>query len=619
MEPTAVEAMSAGRGGKRANNGRARKSPGRRTALIAAGATVGVCAAAYLGLCAYAGSRDTFYADTTINGVDVSGLTASAAQEQLRQQLPQQKVALYDGAAGADSTPLMQVSLADLGFDASTVTASDGTPFSDWASNTMDSTRDTNFLTAGWTFLKDLAGHPVLDWYSYTLSGETLHNMAESIVSQLSQDAIDSSFTVESDRISIVKAKDGRTLDVDALQTQLQTAGNSSDGVALSFVSVPAQSLTAQEVYDEAASDMKNAGYDASTGSIIPEQVGAKFDVADAQAQLDVAQPGSTVEVPATMEYPKVTASDLKGVLFRDVLGECSTHVGGSSARISNVKLAASAINGKVLNCGDVFSYNGATGQRTAAKGYQAAPAYVQGETVDEIGGGVCQPSSTLYLACLRANMQITERYAHRYAPSYVPKGMDATVSWGGPDYKFTNNTDYPVKISATYSNGYLTVKLLGTNVSGNYVEMTNEQLSTTPWETVYQDDPTLPVGTEKVKTTPYTGYKYKTYRNLYSANGTLLSSTYEATSDYKVRNKVVLRGTKAVSSNLPASSSTETPASTPSTPSTSTPSTSTPAETTPSTPTETTPSTPETPAETPAAPDPTENLPIIVLPSAEE
>ena len=75
---------------------------------------------------------------------------------------------------------------------------------------------------------------------------------------------------------------------------------------------------------------------------------------------------------------------NLEDVLFRDVLGECRTHVSGTSARINNVKLSSAAFNGVVLNSGEVFSYNGTVGERTAAKGYQAAPAYVQGETVDE-------------------------------------------------------------------------------------------------------------------------------------------------------------------------------------------------------------------------------------------
>ena len=207
------------------------------------------------------------------------------------------------------------------------------------------------------------------------------------------------------------------------------------------------------------------------------------------------------------------------------------------------MKLSASTINGYVLNCGEVFSYNGTVGQRTAARGYQAAPAYVKGETVDEIGGGICQTSSTLYLACLRSNLEIVQRYAHRYAPSYITWGLDATVSWGGPDYQFANDTNYPIKIVTSYSGGYLTVSVYGTKVDSTTVKMTTEKLSDTPYETIYEDDPTLAPGTEKVKTTPYTGHKVRSYRNLYDGNGNLISSTLEAVSDYKSRNKVILRG----------------------------------------------------------------------------
>lgn len=215
--------------------------------------------------------------------------------------------------------------------------------------------------------------------------------------------------------------------------------------------------------------------------------------------------------------------------------------------------MASSAFSGTVLNCGDIFSYNGTVGQRTTARGYQAAPAYVKGETVDEIGGGVCQPSSTLYLACLKSNLEITERYAHRYAPTYIEWGMDATVSWGGPDYRFTNNTDYPIKLVATYAKGYLTVKILGTKVDDIQVKMTKEVLSDTPYETVYEEDATLAPGTESVKTTPYTGHKVKTYRNLYDGSGTLISSQFEASSDYKSRNKVILRGPALPAAEEPA------------------------------------------------------------------
>ncbi len=159
------------------------------------------------------------------------------------------------------------------------------------------------------------------------------------------------------------------------------------------------------------------------------------------------------------------------------------------------------------------------------------------------VGGGVCQPSSTLYLATLNSNLEIVERYAHRYVPAYIGKGMDATVSWGGPDYKFRNNTDYPIKIEAVYEKGYLTMNIYGTKTDDITVKMVYEPISSTPFEVVYEDDPTLAPGEERVKVTPYTGYKGRTYRNLYDGNGKLISSTYEATSDYKVRNRVILRG----------------------------------------------------------------------------
>ena len=124
---------------------------------------------------------------------------------------------------------------------------------------------------------------------------------------------------------------------------------------------------------------MKNASYDKETGAIVPEEAGADFDVDEAQRLLDAAAPGETVTVPAQVELPAVTAEELEQVLFRDVLGEARTHVGGTSARRSNVKLSAASINEYVMNSGDVFSYNDVVGQRTAARGYQAAPAYVQG------------------------------------------------------------------------------------------------------------------------------------------------------------------------------------------------------------------------------------------------
>ena len=407
----------------------------------------------------------------------------------------------------------------------------------------------SNFLAKGWEYLACLIGADGRLGVVLEPEEAVFQAKMKELSEQFSREAQDASYEVSEDAIQITKARNGLSVSASDLTESVQARWNgigNGEAVSIQVDSariLPAKTLTAQEIYDDCSGVVKNASYDKETGAIVPEEAGADFDVAEAQQLLDAAEPGETVTVPAQVELPAVTAEELEQVLFRDVLGEARTHVGGTSARRSNVKLSAASINEYVMNSGDVFSYNEVVGQRTAARGYQAAPAYVQGETVDEIGGGICQTSSTLYLACLRSNLEITERYAHRYVPAYITAGMDATVSWGGPDYKFTNNSLYPIKIVTIYENNYLTVRILGTNVDGTSVKMTNEWLSTTPYETVYEDDPTLAPGTEQVKTTPYTGYKYRTYRNVYDADGKLISSSYEATSDYKARNKVILRG----------------------------------------------------------------------------
>ena len=152
--------------------------------------------------------------------------------------------------------------------------------------------------------------------------------------------------------------------------------------------------------------------------------------------------------------------------------------------------------------------------------------------------------SSTIYLATLLANLEIVERYNHRFYPGYITMGMDATVSWGGPEFRFKNNTGYPIRIDVSYANSKLTVTMVGTKVDDTYVKMTYEQLSTTSYETEYVNDPTLPYGTQRQKQNGYTGREVVSYRNVYKGDGTLISSKMEAKSSYKSRNQIILVGT---------------------------------------------------------------------------
>lgn len=539
MEQAVNEAMERRAGGARLKKGGGMGS----AALIALCLTAVVMGGAYLGLCAYAQNSDTIWRSTSVLNQDISGLTREEAVRKIESVLPDFQIGLrlYDVDGGPVETDApdglsASISLGDLGAEVDTAALVD---YAD------ASVRSGPFLTAGYRYLTatDPRGGGNPD--AITLDPDKTAETARRVAGELSWPALDTEYDVEENALLVRTAMDGRSVDAEDLnEILLGRAWMAAPIIAFPCRALPpARILTARDIHDEVSGEVKNAGYDPVTDTVTPEQVGADFDVDAVQAAMDAAEPGSTVRVSADIQFPAVMAEDLKALLFRDVLGEAKTPISGTAARISNVKLASAAFNGTVLNAGDMFSYNETVGQRTAAKGYQLASAYVRGETVDVIGGGVCQPSSTLYLACLRANLEITERYAHRYVPSYIGKGLDATVSWGGPDYKFTNNTDYPIKIEAVCDKDYVTVRLLGTNLDGTYAEMSYEQLSSTPFEVVYEDDPTLAPGEEVVKVTPYTGYKGRTYRSVYAADGTLISREYEDTSDYKARNRVILRG----------------------------------------------------------------------------
>lgn len=577
--------------------------------FIALALTAAIMAGAYAGLCAWAGSRTVFYPKETISGINVGGLTVEQAGQVLAGALPGRTLSVstvqtaeaegWISEAGGAS-----ITLGELGYTAGQCPAI--------AQRCFDRQTAAPFLSRGARVLSILTGSEGDSLTAQDRDEEIFREGVAGLAEALALEPVDGSFSVQDDELLLTKEANGRSVGEEGLALALENAAASGETeLQVDAATRPAAPLSIQAVYEAVSGEMENARYDQATGDILPEKRGASFDTVSAQRVLTAAAPGETVSVPADIQEPEITAEELKAVLFRDLLGECTTHVGGTAARVSNVKLSSAAFDGTVMNSGDVFSYNETVGQRTEAKGYKAAPAYVQGETVDEIGGGVCQPSSTLYYACLLANMEITERYAHRYIPAYITRGMDATVSWGGPDYKFTNNTKYPVKIVAKYDKGYLTVQLWGTKTDDLTVKMTYETLSTTPFEEVEQLDPSLAPGQRQVKVTPYTGYRVRTYRNIFDGSGALLSSDVEAISDYKHRDRLILVGP-------PKEEAPETSGAVPGIPAT-------PAEQEPATPPSTQePSTPATgPAEIPAEPEtpvePAEPPSIVVIPPSEE
>ena len=198
------------------------------------------------------------------------------------------------------------------------------------------------------------------------------------------------------------------------------------------------------------------------------------------------------------------------------IIGSFTTKTTSNSIRNGNIKHAAAAINGTVLQPGEEFSFNQTVGQRTEEKGYGGAPAYNEGEVVTEVGGGVCQVSSTLYNAVFRAGLTTTYRRSHTFAPTYVTPGTDATVSWPGPDYKFVNDSDHAIGIRTWYEDQTMNAQIYGVRVLPEGVS----------WELVSEKAMDLPVPdpviiTEGTESEGSAGSEWQAYKIIHNADGT--------------------------------------------------------------------------------------------------
>ena len=298
-------------------------------------------------------------------------------------------------------------------------------------------------------------------------------------------------------------------------------------------------------VYSRIACPAEDAAWD-EEGRILLEKLGRTFDFLAAQEAADACAPGETLVIPLETVEAAVTAEELKSLLFRDELGGYATALSGTETRIGNIRLAAGALNGCLLLPGEEFSFNARVGQRTEEAGYGSALSYVDGEVVSEVGGGICQVSSTLYCACLLADVEVSFRTNHRYFQSYVPPGLDATVSWGWPDFNFINDTDYPLRIEARCEDGFLTVTLRGTKTREGHTELRWEVQETVAAGTVYREDPALAPGQSTVADYGRDGMTVQTWRVRYDGEGNLLEEIPEALSVYAARDSVILVGPEA-------------------------------------------------------------------------
>ena len=253
---------------------------------------------------------------------------------------------------------------------------------------------------------------------------------------------------------------------------------------------------------------------------------------------------GGNVQLEIETVQPQLTMENVSsqyGMITSAVTNASSS----SSNRLNNIALALQMINGISLEPGESFSFNKVVGERTRDRGFKSAPAYSGGEVTEEVGGGICQVSTTLFNAAVKSDMQIDERHSHSLTVSYVDLGKDAAVDWGNKDLRFTNTSDDRVYICCYLSED----KRVHIGVFGKLIEdgvtitLEGKKTGTVEPETEYQLNFTMPSGKTKVIQKGKEGYSAAAYKIWWDRNGNDIKREMLCKSNYKATKEIVEYG----------------------------------------------------------------------------
>lgn len=422
----------------------------------------------YMILC-FEADADHILPRTTVNGINLSGMTWEEAAEQLnsdakaRCQAAQVKVSFHDKLYTVAAGDAME-------FDGETL-----------VKEVLGRSRP-GFFAGGIAYMKALLTGYDREALPAVKDAAAFYQVLEDSGLLGINETIQTVYGKEKDQLVFIMGTQGDQVDKEELIKEVLMAveeHNYQDVIECPVFTGSVAPVDMDQVYREIYVKPANATLDPEDHYAITDAVtGISFDKESAQRSLEAAGEGERVVIDLIYTEPEINAQNLQENLFADRLASYTTRVTGSANRLANIRLAVDKCEDIILLAGDVFSFNDTVGDQNEETGFKISDGVENGKIVPAYGGGICQLSSNMFVAALYADLEIVEHWNHDLAAKYVPAGLDAAVAWGELDFRIRNNTAYPVWMESIYENGYLTVNIWGTKTTDEVVEIETETIS---------------------------------------------------------------------------------------------------------------------------------------------
>jgi vancomycin resistance protein YoaR len=497
-------------------------------------------------------NKTTIYKGVYINGLDVSGLTYETLIDRLDNEYNNKLDSLEISLKTDEVSKKTNLKELDVKYDIEAA-----------ANEAFSIGRDGNPFKRLFKMLSSaVAGYDIQIPVSYDSSA--LNGFLTLFDKLVSSDVKDEEIIISDNKVILRTGQQQKYIDLASIKEELvQMIEERKDGVIDVDVEItPPKNINLDDLYAKLNVEPVNASFTLENGKVevIAHKDGmsvSKAILSQIVSDLD-GKHGVEKEIPVEFIKAELTTEEARSRLFADDLAYFSTkfntNTTNNANRAHNMRLASSKINGMILLPGEEFSFNTVVGPRSTAAGYKSANIYSAGEVVDGVGGGICQVSSTLYGAVLRADLDVSYRRNHSLTVGYVPYGQDATVSYGAIDFKFVNSTGWPVKIVAgVTSDNNMYFRLIGTKTDpGKKVSISSTTLQTIPFTEKYIEDPQLEEGKTVVVQNGKNGYVVDTFKTI-KVGDKVISHKKLHTSKYNPLPKEIKVGTKPVPEKPPA------------------------------------------------------------------